>query len=323
MESSDLFSSFPGGPRHVLVTGGTGFIGRQLVAGLRAGGHQVTVWTRKAPRGQAVEGLRYCQSLDDVSADAAIDTVINLAGARILGLPWTASRREALLRSRVGLTQRLVAWMAKTAHQPAVLLSASAIGYYGVQPPGDDTALTEDNAPQPIFMSQLCQAWEAAAAEATGLGVKVVCLRFGLVLGHGGALPMLLLPVRLGLGGRLGTGRQWMSWVHLDDLLRALAHAWRASEKADAAPLTCYNVTAPQQVRQLDFSQTAAAILHRPCRLPTPAWPLRLLLGEQADLLLEGQRVQPARLLGEGFAFRYPTLDGALGDLINPAATPC
>lgn len=306
---------FGGQPQHVLVTGGTGFIGSTLVRALLADGHRVTVWTRQSrPRAAAPsDGPRYCQALDDVAG--AVDAVINLAGARILGRPWTAARRQQLLRSRAGLTQQLVAWMARAQRRPRVLLSASAIGYYGVQPPGGDGLLDEDSAPQPVFMSQLCQAWEQAAEAATGLGVRVACLRFGVVLGQGGALPMLLLPVRLGLGGRLGSGRQWMSWVHIDDLLRALAHVWQASELAGPCLVGAYNITAPEQVRQFEFSQAAAALLQRPCFLPTPAWPVRLLLGEQSQLLLQGQRVAPVRLLREGFDFRYPTLAAALGAL--------
>ncbi|HLL18876.1 MAG TPA: TIGR01777 family oxidoreductase, partial [Rubrivivax sp.] len=233
------------------------------------------------------------------------------------GLPWTESRRRELLRSRVALTQELVAWIGTRTRRPRCLLSASAIGYYGVQPLGDDTPLGEDSPPQPVFMSQLCHQWEQAAAAAVPLGVAVACLRFGLVLGRGGALPMLLLPVRLGLGGRLGSGRQWLSWVHIDDLLRALAHAWRALEQETTAALRVYNVTAPEAVRQADFSRTAAAVLHRPNFMPTPAWPVRLLLGEQADLLLEGQRVAPLRLQREGFVFRHPALQPALQELVG------
>ena len=256
--------------RHVLVTGGTGFVGHALVPALAAEGFRVTVLSRGDGLPAALQHaeVRSVRGLHEIPADDPVDTVINLAGARILGLPWTAARRQELLRSRVGLTQDLVAWMRSRSQRPRCLLSASAIGYYGVQPLGDDTPLTEDRPPQPVFMSQLCQQWEQAAAAALPLGVGVACLRFGLVMGHGGALPMLLLPVKLGLGGRLGSGRQWLSWVHIHDLLRALAHAWSALENEPADGLRAYNVTAPEAVRQADFSRTAAAVLHRPtsCR---------------------------------------------------------
>lgn len=302
---------------HVLVTGGTGFIGQLLVPLLADQGVRVTVLTRSARLPQALlrQNVQPVHSLSSIPASERVDAVINLAGARILGLPWTAGRREELMRSRVGLTRGLVEWMASRPSVPRCLLSASAIGYYGVQPQSDETPLTEDGAPQGMFMSRLCQAWEQAAEEAALLGVRVACMRFGLVLGHGGALPALLLPVRLGLGGRLGSGMQWLSWVHIEDLLRALAHIWQVLEQAPGTAPNFYNVTAPGAVRQRDFSRVAASVLRRPSIMPTPAWPVRLLLGEQADLLLEGQRVVPARLEREGFVFRYPQLQPALQQL--------
>ena len=314
---------FPGGtaagPRHVLVTGGTGFIGHALVLALAAQGLRVTVLSRRdrlppALRQGQVHGV---QTLGEIPSHERVDAVINLAGARILGLPWTTRRRQQLLRSRVVLTQELVNWIDQRSQRPGCLLSASAIGYYGVQPLGEDAPLTEDSPPQPVFMSQLCEQWERAAAAAAPLGVRVACLRFGLVLGHGGALPMLLLPVRMGVGGRLGSGRQWLSWVHIEDVVRALAHTWHALEEGPAEGPRVYNVTAPEAVRQAEFSRIAAAVLRRPSFVPTPAWPVRLLLGEQSDLLLEGQRVAPARLQREGFVFHHPTLRAALQDLVS------
>lgn len=314
------FQFLQGRGGHVLVTGGTGFVGHALVPALADRGLRVSVLTRRDRLPQALRRgqVRAVRSLAEIAQGEAIDAVINLAGARILGRPWTAVRRQELLRSRVGLTRDLVAWIADRGRRPRCLLSASAIGYYGVQPQSDDTPLAEQSPPQPVFMSELCQQWEQAAAAALPLGVRVACLRFGVVLGNGGALPMLLLPIRLGLGGRLGSGRQWLSWVHIDDLLRALSHAWQAMEREPGAALRVYNVTAPEAVRQAEFSRIAAAVLRRPSFLPTPAWPLRLLLGEQSDLLLEGQRVAPAQLQREGFTFRYPQLRPALESLVGP-----
>lgn len=319
--SNRPFGFLAGRAGHVLVTGGTGFIGQSLVPALADQGWRVTVLTRRdsLPPALRREPVRAVPALAAIADSEPVDAVINLAGARILGIPWTGARRQALLHSRVGLTQDLVAWMAGRSSRPRCLLSASAIGYYGVQRQGDDRPLAEDAPAQPVFMSQLCQQWEQAAAAALPLGVRVACLRFGVVLGHGGALPMLLLPVRLGLGGPLASGAQWLSWVHIDDLLRALAHAWQALERDGAGTgAAAYNVTAPEPVRQRDFSQIAAAVLRRPNLLPTPGWPVRLLLGEQADLLLEGQRVVPARLQREGFSFRYPQLREALQVLAGP-----
>ncbi|MFM9924123.1 TIGR01777 family oxidoreductase [Variovorax sp. H27-G14] len=316
-------------PQRVLVTGGTGFIGQLLVRQLLADGHAVTVWTRDARAAAWGFGgaVRCVQSLDQVPAADDIDVVINLAGARILGLRWSERRQQQLLKSREGLTQQLVAWIATRPRKPWLLLSGSAIGYYGVQPQGDATELAEDAPPQAIFMSQLCQRWEQAAHAAAAHGVHVACMRFGFVLGHQGSLPQLLLPVQLGFGGRLGSGRQWLSWVHVHDLVRAMAHVWTVTEQAvvaatvqRAAPATvqAFNFTAPGALSQEEFTRVAASVLHRPCWMPTPAAPVKLLLGEQADLLLEGQRVVPAHLLRTGFRFMFPDARSALTDLCRP-----
>lgn len=315
-----------GRAQHVLVTGGTGFIGQVLVRQLLANGHAVTVWTRDARAAAWNFGgaVRCVRTLAQMPASAPVDVVINLAGARILGPRWTQARRQALLRSRAGLTEQLVGWMAAQPHRPWLLLSGSAIGYYGVQPQGEgDTApLDEAAPPQPIFMSQLCQAWEQAAHAAVPHGVHVACLRLGLVLGHQGSLPQLLMPIQLGLGGPLGTGRQWLSWVHVHDVVRALAHVWALAEaaRAQGAPpaAQAFNLTAPGALRQADFTRAAAQVLRRPFWMPTPAAPVKLLLGEQADLLLEGQRVVPARLLQTGFVFHFPDAHTALRDLCRP-----
>lgn len=305
-------------PQHVLVTGGTGFVGSHLVAALRADGHSVTVWTRDvaaaARRFDAT--VRCVRQLDEIPATPAVDVVVNLAGARIVGPRWTAARQAALLKSRAGLTDDLVAWITRRPVKPWLMLSGSAIGYYGVQPQGDVAGLTEASPSQAIFMSHLCQAWEASAHAAAAHGVRVACLRFGLVLGHGGALPGLLMPVKMGVGGRLGTGRQWVSWIHLQDLLGAMAHVWRVAATPDApAEPQAWNFTAPEALRQEEFMRTAAQVLHRPFWLPVPATPVRLALGEQADVLLEGQRVAPKRLTDTGFRFRFPDARSALQDL--------
>lgn len=300
--------SFGSKSEHVLVTGGTGFIGQLLIKALLDAGHAVTLLSRDPLHAtRRFDGrVRCISSLAELPATSRIDVIVNLAGARILGWRWTAGRQAVLRQSRVALSEKLVAWIARAEVKPRLLLSASAIGYYGVQATGDDRTLDESAPPQAIFMSQLCQEWEAAVNQAQGYGVTVCTMRFGLVLGQQGALPMMLLPIKCGLGGALGRGTQWHSWIHVQDLLAAMAHLWRADASA------AYNFTAPESVTQKQFSQVAATLLHRPCFFPTPAFLLRFLLGEQADLLLEGQRVAPRQLLETGFQFQYPTLPFAL-----------
>ena len=304
-------------PQQILVTGGTGFVGQHLIKALQSDGHQVWVLTRHAKKAQALfkQSVQVVTDLDQLKQP--IDVVINLAGARILGQRWTTARKAELYKSRVGLTNKLVEWIAQTPSKPKLLLGASAIGYYGIQAQGDNHDLTEASLPQAIFMSELVQAWEQANAQACQYGVKVAVMRFGLVLGNdGGALPMMLLPIKLGLGGKMGSGQQWLSWIHIEDLIRAMAHIGTRTLQA-GTDFTPYNFTSPQAVHQVEFAQTAAHLLHRPAFMPTPALPVRILLGEQADLLLEGQKVIPQALLASQFEFRYPDLKAALQALLT------
>ncbi len=306
--------------RQVLVTGATGFIGQLLVRELLVAGQDVIVLSRK-PRAAAflfAGKVRCIGSMDELPENFPLDVIINLAGARILGWRWSEARKKVLLASRVALTQKLVEWIARARQKPTLLLSASAIGFYGVQKQGDVAELIETDSPQPIFMSRLCQEWEAVASSAAQYGVAVDILRFGLVLGHQGALPMMLMPVKLGIGGKLGTGKQWLSWIHVRDLLRAIAFLFQRRIDASADryhPVGIYNFTAPEVLTQLEFNQQAAVVLHRPCVIPTPGFIVRWLLGEQSDLLLEGQRVIPHNLLDAGFSFEFPNVKSALTDI--------
>ena len=306
----------------VLITGGTGFIGRALVQRLAAAGHTVTVWSRHPAQAarQLGAGVRCVSALNAIAAADRIDAIVNLAGARVVGPPWTAARRQVLLDSRVGTTQALLQWLQQTGQRPSVWVQASAIGFYGVRPP--EELLTETSAPGQGFMSELCVRWEQAAAQAKALGIRQVVLRLGVVLGPGGALPQLLRPIRLGLGGRMGSGQQVMSWIHRDDVLTLITAALLGTPQSLPSPQNnppmqgTYNATAPEPVPQATFARTAGQLLLRPVWLPVPAAPLRWALGEMAQLFVDGQNVVPARLQREGFAFAYPSLREALRSLI-------
>lgn len=295
----------------LLITGGTGFIGQALVTQLLAGGHSVTLWVRDPLKAatQFQGRVRCVTALEQLHADDHFDAVINLAGTPVVGPRWTARRQATLLASRVGVTQGLLAWLARTTVKPATWIQASAIGYYGVRPP--EERLTESSARGGGFMSELCVQWEAAAAQASTFGVRQVTLRLGVVFGSQGALPPLVMPHRFGLGGCMGDGRQMMSWVHLDDVLGAIAQGLK-----DARMTGIYNTVAPEAVSQGEFARTVGALLHRPVWLHLPAALLRWPLGEMAQLFVDGQRVVPARLMAQGFVFQQPTLRGALKDLL-------
>ena len=298
---------------HILLTGGTGLIGCALCAHWRAQGHRVTVWSRSPARVAAVcAGARGVAHLADIAAHDAPDAVVNLAGAPIADRPWTAARRRLLWASRVDLTEALVRWMAQLPHPPQVLLSASAVGWYGDR---TEQALDEHSpAPtQPDFGSTLCQAWEAAALRAQDAGMRVALVRIAPVLARqGGMLSRLHLPFSLGLGGRLGSGTQWMPWVHLEDVVGLFDYLLQYPQAQGV-----YNACAPGAVRNAEFTQALAAALHRPAFLPAPAWALRLLLGEMAVLLLGSQHVQPQRTLQAGYRFRHPELKVALRQLMQ------
>lgn len=297
--------------RNVLVTGATGFVGGHLVRRLIARGDSVTVLTRDGDRALNRFGphVHIVTRLDSIAPDARIDAVVNLAGARILGFPWTARRRRTLLNSRLRTTRALVSLCARLNQAPRVFVNASAIGYYGVH---DDQRLDEQSAPQDIFQSQLCQQWEDAASAAESLCARVVCLRFGMVLGRdGGALPSLARPVRAGLGAVLGDGRQWVSWIHIDDLVRLIEFVLDKPALRGAM-----NAVAPHAATHLQLQHTLARALRRPMWMRVPAFIIRMGLGEMSQLLVDGQRVVPRRALASGFTFRHPDLREALTNLL-------
>ena len=301
--------------RGVLITGATGFIGGHVVRALRLRGDTVWVWTRDADRALARFGphVHVVTRLSDIPTDVPIDSIVNLAGAPVIGPPWTRARRQLLIDSRVKTTQTVLDWCGTRAQKPRVLVSASAIGFYG---PAGDNWLTEDSPAQDMFQCHLCVEREAAANAALAQGIRAVNLRIGLVLGaDGGIFPRLALPARLGGAAKIGDGRQWMSWIHIADLLRIIEQAiddpaWRGA----------VNAVAPAPERQGDFQRALARAYGRPFFMRIPAAILRLAMGEMAQLLVDGQRVAPTRLLRGGFEFRHVTLASALRDLIPDPA---
>jgi hypothetical protein len=304
------------GRKSVLVTGATGLIGRRLVAALAASGHDVTALVRSPATAALPAPVRIVTSLDQVADGARLDAVVNLAGEPISNGFWTAKKRRSILRSRLKTTRAVVRMIARQAEPPPVLVSASAIGWYGLR---GDEALTETADARPCFSHTLCDRWEKEALKAAALGARVVTLRIGLVLAlDGGMLSRMLTPFEFGLGGRFGTGKQWMSWIDLDDVVRMIVHAIATPHVE--GPL---NATAPRPVRNSEMTSTLARALGRWAILPAPAAPLRLALGDFADeLLLSGQRVLPEAALRSGFVFDKPELQPALERIVGLRPAP-
>ncbi len=276
----------------ITLTGAGGFLGRALAERLRAAGHEV-------------QPLK----LRETHALAPSDAVVHLAGEPI-AQRWTAAARRRIRESRIEGTRRLISEMARLEPAPRVLVAASAIGYYGSR---GDEILTETSAPGGGYLTELCVQWEQAAREAAALGTRVVPLRFGLVLSRdGGALARMLPAFRVGAGGRLGSGRQWMSWIHRDDAL-ALAE-FALGEERLTGPV---NATSPNPVTNAEFTRELASTLHRPAFVAAPAFALKLMFGEMAGLLLDSQRVLPRAALDAGFQFRFPELGAALRNIFT------
>ncbi len=296
----------------ILMTGGTGSIGRVLCAVLREKGHRLTVLSRRPEKVEAIcgKGAAAIASLTDLPASARFDAVINLAGEQVIGRYWTEQRKKLLWDSRVGVTEQLVDFIDRADCKPGVLINASATGYYG---DGGDRILDEDSKGFDGFGHRLCDGWEKAANRASPLGVRVCIVRFGLVLmSHGGLLKSMLPPFRLGLGARLGDGRQWMSWIHCRDLVAMIEFLLDSPALGGV-----FNGVSPNPVTNAEFTACLARHLNRPAVLFAPASLLKLAMGEMGQLLLEGQRAIPKRFKEAGFQFRYPDLDSALTEIIG------
>ncbi len=287
----------------ILLTGGTGFIGSRLRARLESAEHTVRVVSR-GPTGDVTwepDAIR--------TAAAESDAVIHLAGENLIGRRWTSRQKGVLRSSRVDTTRRLAEAVADA--KPRVFIAASAIGYYGASA---DRRFTAGDPPGDDFLARLCADWEAARQPALDAGVRTATIRIGVVQGRGGgALAKMLLPFRLGVGGPVGSGRQWVSWIHVDDLLGMFE--WIIENESAQG---VYNGTAPNPVSNRELSKALGRVLHRPAVLPAPGFALRIALGEVAGLLLEGQHVTPGRALAEGFTFRFPEIEPAFRDLLEP-----
>jgi hypothetical protein len=296
---------------HVLITGGTGFVGRHLADRFLGQGHAVTLIGSRA----ATESSGSCRILqadttqpgDWQQAVAEADLIVNLAG-RTLFHRWSEDYKQQMYASRIRTTQNLVD--ALPGGRRTVLVSTSAVGYYG---DGGDALLTESAPGGNDFLARLSVDWESAAQGAVAKGARVVLARFGIVLeARGGALAKMLPAFRMFAGGPLGSGRQWFSWIHMADLLAAIE--FLAGRDDLAGP---FNLCAPHPVRNRDLARTLGSVLGRPAVMPVPALALRLVMGEMAGVLLAGQQVEPERLLAAGFQFKYPHLEGALSDLLS------
>ena len=292
---------------HVLMTGGTGLIGAATVTALKEKGATVTVLTRRppedAPRVEYITSLSQCEG--------PVDTVINLAGAGLADRRWTRAYKQEILESRVGLTRRLVDWMRAQSKPPERLISASAIGYYGAS---EDGVFSEEAPSGAGFSAELCRQWEDEAVCAQELGTAVTRLRLGVVFSsRGGALGKMTQANQLGVESWLGTGGQWLSWVHIADVVRAIQFVLERD-----MPASVYNLVAPEAASHRTFAREVARHKGSLLRLGVPAFAVRWLAGEMADeLLLQGQRVLPAQLLDDGFEFQYPTLNEALQALMS------
>src|ERR1051326_8534843 len=293
----------------VLITGASGLIGSALRGALRREGHEAVALVRRPVRGAAE--VQWNPAAVDAAPFEGADAVVHLAGENIAGGRWTAERKQKILDSRKDGTRNLAQSIAAAGRKPEVLVSASAVGIYGNR---GDEVLTESSASGDGFLAGVSRAWEEALAAARAAGVRVVSPRIGVVLdGKGGALPKMALPFKFGAGGRVGSGKQWMSWITLDDLVRLLIFAMTTD--ALRGPM---NAVAPQSVTNREFTRALARVLHRPAIFPAPAFALRLAMGQMADeLLLASQRVEPKVAMEAGFRFQYPQIESALRHVLS------
>jgi uncharacterized protein len=299
----------------IAVTGGTGFIGSRLVERLQAEGHQVLLLVRNVQKAQQrfpkAEVVSYTPKTSGPwqRSIAGYDGVVNLAGEPIANR-WTENSKTEILESRQLGTQKIVEAIAQANPKPSVLVNSSAVGYYGTS---ETAVFNEASSPGKDFLAEVCQAWEAEAEKVTSSGTRLAIIRTGIVLGPGGGvLARMMFPFQLFAGGPLGSGNQWVSWIHREDLVNLILKALTDSSMAGV-----FNATAPNPARMSELCQILGQILNRPSWLPVPDFALALLLGEAAQVVLEGQHVQPQNTLSKGFEFQYPTLQTALKQILQ------
>lgn len=300
----------------ILITGGTGLIGTALIHSFLSQSCQIMVLTRhpdklknKYPH-QAVIGIK---NLNELPPTTVVDYVINLAGESLGGKKWTAQRKKQLIESRVHTTHELVKWLKLLKTPPKRIISGSAVGYYGINKHQNWQVLDEDSLPQSIFMSELCQKWENSILSLQSADFNLNIIRLGVVFAQQApAFKQMLLPIKLNTVGKIASGQQPLAWIHIDDVVNAIHFLL---QKEQLSFLT-YNLTSPDLIRQIDFVNTASQILHRKPFIPLPQSILNLILGEQAQLITNGQFVQPKHLEKEGYVFKYPSLTQALKNLL-------
>jgi len=291
----------------VLITGGTGFIGTALVKRLLVAGNHISILTRN--KGKVPKGIETLESISQISEDEKIDVIINLAGAPI-AKRWSKRYKQELLDSRINTTQNILSLIQKIKNKPSLLMSASAIGYYGAQ---GETVVDESTLPHDGFTHQLCKQWETEALKAENEGVRVCFIRLGVVLGkQGGALKQMLPAFKVGVGGCLGSGKQYFSWVHIEDVVAAIDFIINHSDESGA-----YNLSSPNPITNKVFTKYLGQYLNRPTVFSVPQLVIKLLYGEMGQsLLLDSIRVIPSRLEAKGFEFQYPKIEQALEDIL-------